>query len=1398
MSSAVRPFQPKLRLLVLALVFVLSVGSLAAATFTPSAVAAPIAVPDSAFDAVTAAKFAKQGNKRVLIDSATTDQSEAVANPDGSTTATRHVRPVRVKQNGAWVQPDSTLVKKSDGTLASKATLAEVVLSGGRRGDVRPVGAPPLLQLSVDGKSVGLDWPGMLPAPTYSGATATYADVLPGVDLKVEVDVDRVHEVVVIKTPEAARNPALTKINMGLPVKNATITKDADGTLHARDIASGEVFTAKPAVMWDSSGVDPVGTNFVRGPAAGGRQAAVGEDLAGQVLTLTPDLKLLGDPQAVYPIYVDPSWQTNFCSSCGRNHYLVQYACGSSKTPGFTQWDNDDQLRAGFIADGASSCSGHLVTARSFVEMSLSGLRGKLIYDAQLNIAVNNSNSCQGANAVVLANGINPGQSFNNGPGWGQMIGSVDGCPSNVGINVTSTIVGLVNGGSSTFTFGIVSPNENDQATWKRYSTQVGFSVTYNSAPNQPSNLQINNGTRSYPCVQGPARPVLGRTSTGYVAKANVSDPDGGMLYAGFRVYKGLVTDGPGHWSWDGNETGVDNVLSDGNSANRNAQVTIPGPLMAADGFYSFNVHITDGRETTWTVPCEVEVEVSAPAAPVVTSQVYPAGTFGGGPGRPGDFTFTVSNSPTTVDHYVWKLDNTAAPMCDGTEPGSAKPAAFNGPATSAVAPPTKGSHLLSAWACNRAGTPSSRVDYSFSVKDASAPLASWQFEGDGASQVTGLRYAGQGSGNYGAGKAGQGITLSGQFGDYFVTGARVLDTTKSFTVSAWVNASKLDGRRAVLSQDGGETSGFVLQYLETGKWAFSLSNADVASPTIVSALSTIVPAVGTWTHLTAVYDAAAHKATLYANGQAQSTVSATAWGSTGPLVVGGAKAGGARTYLFAGGLDELAAFDHALSGGEVATLYTQNGLPTGLSAVREYKLDGTTADETGTDGALNYVGATGYGAGYSDAAGQSATESTVGQSAGQALVLNRSGYGQTRNPVLDNSQSFTLSAWIKLVDRGDYAIAGQSGEHASGFMLTCSPDRWGLGIATSDADGDAGFRWATSAGAPEIGVWTHITGVYDAAAAKSLFYVNGVLEGQAPIPAGTVWKASSGFTVGETKMDSIAAGFFKGTIDQMQVWDRPLPPQEIAGLANTAVLRANYQLDGTAEDGAGSAGGTLSGGVRLLDDGGVNVARFDASWTGRIEAPRPQNFRGDRSFTVEAWVKHTWTPENAAARLQADPTSGGVDGANRAAVSANSVHFPTYDLGYNRDTKDANGISHPRWSWMMAPPTGTPTDPRMRFDLTSADAEDNVWTHLTGTYDAVGKTACLYATTDGRQFAPACIQNVIGWNGENPLEDLLIGSTVWGGIGGGFWYGDIRGVRVYSGVLDAQHMNADIVIDHP
>jgi hypothetical protein len=79
-------------------------------------------------------------------------------------------------------------------------------------------------------------------------------------------------------------------------------------------------------------------------------------------------------------------------------------------------WDTEDNLRAGYVNDSQANCSGsHLVTARSFVELNLGGLAGKLIYGAQLNLSLTNPGNCSASNNVVWAGGISPGLAFNSG-----------------------------------------------------------------------------------------------------------------------------------------------------------------------------------------------------------------------------------------------------------------------------------------------------------------------------------------------------------------------------------------------------------------------------------------------------------------------------------------------------------------------------------------------------------------------------------------------------------------------------------------------------------------------------------------------------------------------------------------------------------------------------------------------------------------------------------------------------------------------------------------------------------------------------------------------------------------------------------------------------------------------
>jgi hypothetical protein len=162
-----------------------------------------------------------------------------------------------------------------------------------------------------------------------------------------------------------------------------------------------------------------------------------------------------------------------------RNHYLVQYACGSTKVPSYVMWDNDNQLRAGIVPDPGSSCSSHLTAARSFVEMDLSGVAGKHVLSASLNLAVTYSTSCSASNYVFATGAVNPGLRFGAGPATGSLLGAVNGCPTTASVDLAGAVADAVASGASTFTFGVLSPNENDVSTWKRYSTNVGVYVTY-------------------------------------------------------------------------------------------------------------------------------------------------------------------------------------------------------------------------------------------------------------------------------------------------------------------------------------------------------------------------------------------------------------------------------------------------------------------------------------------------------------------------------------------------------------------------------------------------------------------------------------------------------------------------------------------------------------------------------------------------------------------------------------------------------------------------------------------------------------------------------------------------------------------------------------------------------
>ncbi|MET8702988.1 hypothetical protein ABZW10_29615, partial [Kitasatospora sp. NPDC004723] len=186
-----------------------------------------------------ALKEARSTNAPAELVTARTERSDTWANPDGTFSVRHYGTPVRVLRGGAWVATDPTLQFAADGSVKPKAASVTVAFSGG--------GAGPLLTGVKDGRTLSLSWPKPLPQPTLAGNVATYAEVLPGVDVQLKAEVEGFSQLVVVKTPQAAANPELATLKYTMSTVGVTVATDAaTGAVQATDPAGRPVFTSPP------------------------------------------------------------------------------------------------------------------------------------------------------------------------------------------------------------------------------------------------------------------------------------------------------------------------------------------------------------------------------------------------------------------------------------------------------------------------------------------------------------------------------------------------------------------------------------------------------------------------------------------------------------------------------------------------------------------------------------------------------------------------------------------------------------------------------------------------------------------------------------------------------------------------------------------------------------------------------------------------------------------------------------------------------------------------------------------------------------------------------------------------------------------------------------------------
>ncbi|WP_350276525.1 LamG-like jellyroll fold domain-containing protein [Kribbella sp. HUAS MG21] len=155
-------------------------------------------------------------------------------------------------------------------------------------------------------------------------------------------------------------------------------------------------------------------------------------------------------------------------------------------------------------------------------------------------------------------------------------------------------------------------------------------------------------------------------------------------------------------------------------------------------------------------------------------------------------------------------------------------------------------------------------------------------------------------------------------------TAERVLDTTESFTVTAWAKLGTNTTTQSVVSQDANVNSGFELQYLKTeNRWSFTRNLTDATAAPSATAQSTAAPTLNTWTHLVGVYNAVDGKMTLYVNGAAQGTAAdTTPIASSGSLAIGRSKYNGTTEAPFSGSVAQVQVYQRPLSASDVSSLY--------------------------------------------------------------------------------------------------------------------------------------------------------------------------------------------------------------------------------------------------------------------------------------------------------------------------------------------------------------------------------------------------------------------------------------------------------------------------------------------
>ena len=1191
-----------------ALAAVVAAAAVTAIAPSAAAQAAPAAAqpgPRTAPDEASARALATSTGARVEVTSERTEYNQMFAEPTGRFTYESAVVPQRVhRADGSWADVDLGLAGGADGLLRPRASVADVRFSAG--------GSGPLVMLVRGGQTLTLSWPlGALPAPAVSGDSATYANVLPDVDLTVRATSDGFSHVLVVKSAAAAANPQIKTINFHLG-GTAQFRRARDGSLTA--IAGSAIMaSAAPPAMWDSpaapaaaarslaepvtapaEGVDAKPSS-VAAPADDARTANVGTALdAAHDLVLKPDAALLAS--ASFPLYIDPAWST------GKSRWA--YSTNNNS-------NNTDTSRARVGKDPSSG-----VIYRSYFEFPISAIKKKYVYDAYVQAKVDHSYSCASTpNTIFSTSPIasTPRTAWKSTSWYTKMLAQVSshanegaGCSDSpqpdmtINFNtdaVKSVVQAGATAGSSTITFVISAVDssvsgESTQDRWKKYYPDNTKLITdVDAVPGVPTEQYVN-GVR---CGTSTIR--IGATAVKFTARMPDADTT--------QAIKAT-------WQWQklSGSTWSAMTAPATSSAAANTIATSATLSGATNGVtYRFSVKGTDPSpynqsSTAYSAWCQFTIDTSSPQIDGVVVQ-QPAG-----PGRPGQFKIRSTSSDVAKFRYGWNAAVNEITTLS-TETVDAVTYKY---AIVTLTPPKYGHDTLFVRAIDSTGNiGDGSID--FDVARPSPAVAHWGLETypgtDAAAALADQQYTLAGDTPL---TANAGVTwtdkhhivggLNATFGGAgsLATAGTVLDTTKSFGVGAWVRLDRVDVAQTIVSQDGANTANFLLQALADKSFCFTMRSADTAATTTgASACAAGAATTGRWTHVAGAYDAAEKILRIWVDGvlKAEVPAPATTWASSGALRLGNRLASpGAFADYLSGSVRDGQAFDRAvvqedLTGQAVdpdGAIAAEPGMLTPIqvgawnfnTAVPCYDTsipDTCNAPDAGTGLGQRLRFTQGIDV-QSDSGGQYALLDDQPLDGSTGVTTQEYGVGQRNigdsstpvwqdTPVLNTDESYSVSVRVYLTDAirpGAENAVTQRGSQMSPFYLGSRQMAVDGVTATHyvllaiDSDKSVGDTSQTIV-APDVlddeagSAWAMLTVTYDAGTQQMSFYVNGSLVDK-PITTPR-WAATGPLIVGRSwYTPANGTGSYTdqwyGGIDDVHVYQGVLNAAQVAALDAT------------------------------------------------------------------------------------------------------------------------------------------------------------------------------------------------------------------------------------------------------